>query len=173
MSAQDRSFYSDVIRYFDQAAAFTQHPSGLLDQIKRCNSVYRFEFPLSQPAGDVEVINAGGVTVSYFEWLKNLSHVRFGRMEKRYEEAVGRRMLKAMELSTGHRFTEPELDLITRGANELDIVNSGLEETMVTAYHEILETRRQYPGMQSLRAAAFFNAIEKVARTYMELGIFP
>jgi glutamate dehydrogenase (NAD(P)+) len=117
--------------------------------------------------------NAGGVTVSYFEWLKNLSHVRFGRMEKRYEEASYRRMLKAMELSTSHRFTEPELDLITRGANKLDIVNSGLEETMVAAYHEILETRRRYPGMQNLRAAAFFNAIEKVARTYMELGIFP
>jgi glutamate dehydrogenase (NAD(P)+) len=77
------------------------------------------------------------------------------------------------ELSTDHRFTEPELDLITRGANELDIVNSGLEETMATAYHEILETRRRYPGMRNLRTAAFFNAIEKVARTYMELGIFP
>ena len=56
MSAQDQSFYSDVIRYFDRAAAFTQHPSGLLDQNKRCNSVYRFEFPLSRPWGDVKVI---------------------------------------------------------------------------------------------------------------------
>jgi len=92
--------------------------------------------------------NAGGVTVSYFEWLKNLSHVRFGRMGKRYEEAAYRRMLKAVELSPGHRFTEHELGLITRGANELDIVNSGLEETMVAAYHEILETRRRYPCEQ-------------------------
>ena len=117
--------------------------------------------------------NAGGVTVSYFEWLKNLSHVRFGRMEKRYEEAAYRRMLKAVELSTDRRFTEAELDLITRGANELDIVNSGLEETMAAAYHEIQETRRRYPGMQNLRTAAFFNAIEKVARAYIELGIFP
>ncbi len=78
-------------------------------------------------------------------------------------------MLKAVELSTGHRFTEPELDLITRGANELDIGNSGLEETMATAYHEILETRRRYPGMRNLRAAAFFNAFEKVGRTYIDL----
>lgn len=117
--------------------------------------------------------NAGGVTVSYFEWLKNLSHVRFGRMDKRYEEAAAQRMLKAMELATGHGFTEPELRLITRGADELDIVNSGLEETMVTAYHEMLETRRRHPQMPSLRAAAFFNAIEKVARTYLERGIFP
>jgi glutamate dehydrogenase (NAD(P)+) len=82
-------------------------------------------------------------------------------------------MLKAVESSTDHRFTEPELGLITRGANELDIVNSGLEETMAAAYHEILETRRRYPGMRNLGTAAFFNAIEKVARTYIELGIFP
>ena len=59
MSAQDQSFYSDVIRYFDRAAAFTQHPSGLLDQIKRCNSVYRFEFPLSRSDGDVGFADGG------------------------------------------------------------------------------------------------------------------
>jgi glutamate dehydrogenase (NAD(P)+) len=117
--------------------------------------------------------NAGGVTVSYFEWLRNLSHVRFGRLGKRYEEASNRRILKAMELSTGHRFTEAELSLIARGASELDLVNSGLEETMVTAYHKMLETRRRHAKMPNLRTAAFFNAIEKIARTYMELGIFP
>jgi glutamate dehydrogenase (NAD(P)+) len=94
-------------------------------------------------------------------------------MEKRYEESAYRRMLKAVELSTGHRFTDPEMGLITRGPNELDIVNSGLEETMVAAYHETLETWRRYPGMRNLRTAAFFNAIEKVARAYLELGIFP
>jgi glutamate dehydrogenase (NAD(P)+) len=55
MPAQDQNFYGDVMRYFDRAAAFTQHPSGLLDQIKGCNSVYRFEFPLYRPDGDVEV----------------------------------------------------------------------------------------------------------------------
>src|SRR6266540_3519127 len=65
MSAHDQSFFSNVIRYFDQAAAFTQHPSGLLDQIKRCNSVYRFEFPLSRPGGDVEVIQAWRVEHSH------------------------------------------------------------------------------------------------------------
>ena len=65
MSAPDQSFYSDVLWYFDRAAAFTQHPSGLLDQIKRCNSVYRFEFPLSRPGGDVEVIQAWRVEHSH------------------------------------------------------------------------------------------------------------
>jgi glutamate dehydrogenase (NAD(P)+) len=65
MSAQDQSFYSDVMRYFDQAAAFSKYPSGLLDQIKRCNSVYRFEFPLSRSGGDVEVIQAWRVEHSH------------------------------------------------------------------------------------------------------------
>jgi glutamate dehydrogenase (NAD(P)+) len=117
--------------------------------------------------------NAGGVTVSYFEWLKNLSHVRFGRMGKRYEEAANRRMLKAIELSTGNQLNSAELSSLARGADELDLVNSGLEETMVVAYNEIVETRRRHPEMPGPRTAAFLNAIDKVARAYMELGIFP
>ncbi|HEU4389643.1 MAG TPA: Glu/Leu/Phe/Val dehydrogenase [Blastocatellia bacterium] len=116
--------------------------------------------------------NAGGVTVSYFEWLKNLSHVRFGRMGKRYEEAAEQRMLKAIELATGKQFGEGDRAVVARGADELDLVNSGLEETMIVAYHEIRETRRR-TGNKSLRTAAFVNAIDKVARSYMELGIFP
>ncbi|HWP44384.1 MAG TPA: Glu/Leu/Phe/Val dehydrogenase [Blastocatellia bacterium] len=116
--------------------------------------------------------NAGGVTVSYFEWLKNLSHVRFGRMGKRYEEAASRNMLRAIEVATGHQFSDSERTFIARGADELDLVNSGLEETMVGAYQEILEIRRQR-NTPNLRTAAFINAIDKVARSYMELGIFP
>jgi glutamate dehydrogenase (NAD(P)+) len=116
--------------------------------------------------------NAGGVTVSYFEWLKNISHVRFGRMGKRYDEAAGRNMLRAIEVATGHRFSDSERSFIARGADELDLVNSGLEETMVGAYQEILEIRRQRKT-PDLRTAAFVNAIDKVARSYMELGVFP
>jgi glutamate dehydrogenase (NAD(P)+) len=117
--------------------------------------------------------NAGGVTVSYFEWLKNLSHVRFGRMGKRYEESVEKRLLRAIEVATGKQFTESDRALVVRGADELDLVNSGLEETMSVAYNQILETRRKMGNGTDLRTAAFVNAIEKVARVYMELGIFP
>jgi glutamate dehydrogenase (NAD(P)+) len=117
--------------------------------------------------------NAGGVTVSYFEWLKNLSHVRFGRMGKRYEESTERRMLQAIELATGKRFTEDERAFIVHGADELDLVNSGLEETMVVAYHEIVETQRRNRGIKDLRTAAFLDALDKIARSYLELGIFP
>jgi glutamate dehydrogenase (NAD(P)+) len=117
--------------------------------------------------------NAGGVTVSYFEWLKNLSHVRFGRMGKRYEEAVNRKLLSAIGTATGKEFSEDEEKMIVRGADELDLVNSGLEETMVSAFNEILETRRRQPEVGSLRTAAFLGAIDKVAVSYLELGIFP
>jgi glutamate dehydrogenase (NAD(P)+) len=117
--------------------------------------------------------NAGGVTVSYFEWLKNLSHVRFGRMGKRYQESEDRRMLQGIEIATGRRFSEAERASLVHGADELDIVNSGLEETMSVAYQEIREIRQGRPEIRDLRTAAFVNAIEKIARSYMELGIFP
>jgi glutamate dehydrogenase (NAD(P)+) len=116
--------------------------------------------------------NAGGVTVSYFEWLKNLSHVRFGRMGKRYEESEDRRLLQAIELATGHKFTDTQRTSFVHGAEELDLVNSGLEETMAVAFNEILELRRM-KQIPDLRTAAFLNALEKIARSYAELGIFP
>jgi glutamate dehydrogenase (NAD(P)+) len=117
--------------------------------------------------------NAGGVTVSYFEWLKNLSHVRFGRMQKRHEQANELAMLKAIEQATGRTFSDTERAVIARGPDEQDLVHSGLEETMIGAFHELLHTRRTTNGIPDLRIAAFVGAIHKVARSYMELGIFP
>jgi glutamate dehydrogenase (NAD(P)+) len=117
--------------------------------------------------------NAGGVTVSYFEWLKNLAHIRFGRLERRNSQAARRRMMEAIESTTGARFPDAERAAIVGDLDELTLVNSGLEETMINAYHEIVETRRREPKIPDLRTAAFVNAIEKVARTYLELGVFP
>ncbi len=117
--------------------------------------------------------NAGGVTVSYFEWLKNLAHIRFGRIERRHENARGHQMLRAIEAATGRAFTEPQRAEFVPTLDELTLVNSGLEETMVSAYHELREMRKQDPRIPDLRTAAFVNAIEKVSRTYIELGVFP
>jgi len=117
--------------------------------------------------------NAGGVTVSYFEWLKNLSHVRFGRLSKRHEQANELQMLKAIEGATGKRFSDTERAAMAKGPDEADLVNSGLEETMISAFQDLLATRRAHPRIPDLRIAAFVNAIHKVARSYMELGIFP
>jgi glutamate dehydrogenase (NAD(P)+) len=118
-------------------------------------------------------LNAGGVTVSYFEWLKNLSHVRFGRLSKRFEEATNVAIASALERATGKSLTPEERKLITHGADEIDLVNSGLEETMITAYETVRETMKQTPGVPDLRTAAFVSVINKIAVSYMDLGIFP
>lgn len=118
-------------------------------------------------------LNAGGVTVSYFEWLKNLSHVRFGRMGKRFEQTTNENLLRVVEDTTGRKLSEDEVRQIARGADEVDLVNSGLHETMITAYHQIREIWKSNPDIPNLRTAAFINAIDKVALCYGELGVFP
>jgi glutamate dehydrogenase (NAD(P)+) len=118
-------------------------------------------------------LNAGGVTVSYFEWLKNLSNVRFGRMGKRAEEASLNRLVTTIEQTTGKSISEQERKLIVHGADEISLVRSGLEDTMIVAYHEIREVMRQINGIRELRTAAFYSAIEKVGVSYQALGIFP
>jgi glutamate dehydrogenase (NAD(P)+) len=117
-------------------------------------------------------INAGGVTVSYFEWLKNLQHIRFGRMEKRFEEKAARQILNAIEHAAGTSFSDSEIDDFARGADEIDLVNSGLEETMIKAYHEIREIRERHEGID-LRTASMVSAINKIATVYKHRGIFP
>ncbi|HXU45147.1 MAG TPA: Glu/Leu/Phe/Val dehydrogenase [Thermoanaerobaculia bacterium] len=117
--------------------------------------------------------NAGGVVVSYFEWLKNLSHVRMGRLEKRAEEQAYGRLLHAIEQKTGSTFSGSEMQSMSRGADEETLVNSGLEETMVTALHHLLEIRNQHRDKADLRTAAYIDAINKIALCYEDLGIFP
>ncbi len=117
-------------------------------------------------------INAGGVTVSYFEWLKNLSHVRFGRMGKRFEQGAFERILDIVEKESGRKLSEEERKTVARGADETDLVYSGLEETMITAYHALREASKR-EGVDNLRTAAFLTAIDKIAVSYGELGVFP
>jgi glutamate dehydrogenase (NAD(P)+) len=118
-------------------------------------------------------LNAGGVTVSYFEWLKNLSHVRFGRMEKRFDQGIHCHFVQAMEQVTGKHFSEREIAEMAQGPDEESLVNSGLEETMVSAYQALRETRQRHGGKIDLRTAALVEAIEKIAISYLNLGIFP
>ena len=118
-------------------------------------------------------INAGGVTVSYFEWVKNLGHVRFGRMQKRFEQGAYGRLLEAVEGVTGRKFTAEEIERVTHGASEEDLVNSGLEETMIGAYQPIRKEWRERQGKVDMRTAAMIVAIDKVALSYEQLGIFP
>jgi glutamate dehydrogenase (NAD(P)+) len=117
-------------------------------------------------------LNAGGVIVSYFEWLKNIQHVRFGRMGKRFDETSFKKILGVIENISDRKFTEEELSELARGAGEYDLVDSGLEETMITSYQEILDLRNTH-GLDDLRTAAFISAINKIGIMYEQMGIFP
>ncbi|MDG1098984.1 MAG: glutamate dehydrogenase, partial [Bacteroidia bacterium] len=118
-------------------------------------------------------LNAGGVTVSYFEWLKNLSHVRYGRMEKRFMENSNRGLLDHIDKVTGTKATEDLMDKLAQGPEEVDLVYSGLEETMISSLNDILDTLDKHDDLTSLRTAAFALAIKKIGLAYLELGVFP
>jgi len=117
-------------------------------------------------------LNAGGVTVSYFEWIKNLTRVRFGRMGKRFEQRKDAKMLHALQDLTGKKIDPQLFEEITTGGDEADLVHSGLEETMITAFHAIREVQK-FHGDIDMRTAAMVLAIDKIAATYVERGIFP
>lgn len=117
--------------------------------------------------------NAGGVTVSYFEWLKNLSHVAFGRMDRRYDENANLNILNTIESVTGVALTPEQRSMIVKGASELELVNSGLEDTMIRSYYEIRQKMVDNPEIPDLRTAAFVLAIDKIATSYKNMGIWP
>lgn len=117
--------------------------------------------------------NAGGVTVSYFEWLKNLQHVAFGRMDKRYEELSDTNFVNLIENITNRKLTSDQRKIVIKGASEADLVNSGLEDTMITSYHTIMNIKKKHPDVDNFRTAAFIDAIDKIAQSYRNLGIFP
>jgi glutamate dehydrogenase (NAD(P)+) len=118
-------------------------------------------------------LNAGGVTVSYFEWLKNLSHMRFGRMEKRFDHNTYENFVGLVETMTGKTINTIQRDVLTKGADEIDLIRSGLEETMITSYHQIREVFKKKRGVHDLRTAAFICALNKISSDYLALGIFP
>ncbi|MDZ7735362.1 MAG: Glu/Leu/Phe/Val dehydrogenase [Gammaproteobacteria bacterium] len=117
-------------------------------------------------------VNAGGVTVSYFEWIRNLSHIRFGRMERRFDEMRGQHMITAMESLTGEKIPEWMCKEIVRGADELDLVRSGLDDTMRHGYQEMHEALEQYNLGTDYRTAAYVIAINKIARSYLDIGVY-
>ncbi|MDB5109549.1 MAG: Glutamate dehydrogenase, partial [Mucilaginibacter sp.] len=107
--------------------------------------------------------NAGGVTVSYFEWLKNLSHVAFGRINRRFEENSNLNLVNMVEGITGIALTPMQRSVVVKGASELELVNSGLEDTMIRSYHEIREIYKGNNKLDSMRTAALVAVINKIA----------
>ncbi len=118
--------------------------------------------------------NAGGVTVSYFEWVKNLSHIRFGRMQRREEEARNRMLIEELEHAGGISFTDKFKSRYIAGADELTLVRSGLDDVMRTAYgamRELWHSKRGQHADFDLRMAAYVLAIGRVAESYKSLGL--
>ena len=99
--------------------------------------------------------------------------MRFGRLERRYQVHADTRLLKAIETATGKQLSRAERGAIVQPIDELTVVNSGLEETMVAAHNTIRDRRDGTPGVEDLRTAAYLVAIERVAQAYLERGIFP
>jgi glutamate dehydrogenase (NAD(P)+) len=116
-------------------------------------------------------LNAGGVTVSYFEWLKNLSHVRFGRMDRRYEEAQGQAILDVLEQALGKPVEGEARDSLLTGPDELTLVRSGLDDTMREAYGEIREVHLSNDKINDRRTAAFALSIKKIAAIYESMNL--
>jgi len=117
-------------------------------------------------------INAGGVTVSYFEWIRNLSHIRFGRMERRFDEMRGQHLITALQSLSEKDVPDWMRAEIVHGADELDLVRSGLDDTMRQAYQELSEARQTYPQIEDYRTAAYVVSVNKIARSYFDIGIY-
>lgn len=117
-------------------------------------------------------VNAGGVTVSYFEWVRNLAHIRFGRMERRHDEMRGAHMLQILETMTGKQTEEWMQKELVQGANELDLVRSGLDDTMRNSYQQLREVYQSHDDINDYRTAAYVVAIQKLVRSYVDIGVF-
>ena len=117
------------------------------------------------------LVNAGGVTVSYFEWVSNVSHMRFGRLSRQLDVQRSLRIVEMLEKSTGNPVPDELKAPLLRGTEELDLVRSGLEDTMRGAYGAIRETMHASDAIDDLRTAAYAVALEKVVRSYREMGL--
>lgn len=115
--------------------------------------------------------NAGGVTVSYFEWVKNLSHIRFGRMQRRQEEAHSMMLLEELERLANIKFEQSFIDRYLKGGKEIDLVRSGLEDTMRNTFQAIIKKKRSDDSIKDLRTAAFIVALERIVSSYSSAGL--
>ena len=115
--------------------------------------------------------NVGGVTVSYFEWTRNISHMRFGRLQRQYDEMRGDYLVSTMAELTGKEIDGDVRKKIVRGASELDLVRSGLDDTMRMAFQDLREVMKQYPKINDYRTAAYVLALGKIVQNYEATGL--
>lgn len=116
-------------------------------------------------------VNAGGVTASYFEWIKNLSHIRFGRLERRFDEFKGQKIVEVLEAMFDKKIPQDKREELMTAAKEIDLVRSGLDETMRSAFQEMREIKESRKEISDFRTSAYVVAIQKIAKSHMEMGI--
>ena len=115
-------------------------------------------------------VNSGGVVVSYFEWVKNITHVRFGRLQRRYEENKMNELIHVIEDVTGRSIPEKYKNNVIHGAQEIDLVNSGLEDVMRETFKEILKNMKNLKKV-SLRTATYAIALNKLKQYHKDMGV--
>ena len=109
--------------------------------------------------------NAGGVIVSYFEWVRNLRHIRFGRLEKRRNLEQMKTLIDAVETMTGKSMPDKFRDQFTNGVEEIDLIRSGLDDMICDAYRKVRDAMVEH-NIPDLRTAAFKTALDKIAISY-------
>jgi glutamate dehydrogenase (NAD(P)+) len=117
-------------------------------------------------------MNAGGVIVSYFEWIRNLTHIRFGRLERRFDESRGHCIVHALQEMTGKQVPDYIQSNLARGADEFDLVRSGLDDSMRQGMQEIIGTYNRNDKIEDYRTAAYVIALSKLSRSYLDIGVF-
>lgn len=117
-------------------------------------------------------VNAGGVIVSYFEWIRNISHIRFGRMQRRLDEQRGHNISQALQELTGNELSTGLKGKLIEGADELSLVRSGLDDSMRVAFQNMKQTYDGNPAISDYRTAAYVVAVEKISRSYLDIGIY-
>ena len=138
--------------------------------------------PISSEADDILIkkgkiiipdlyANAGGVTVSYFEWIKNLSRIRLGRLQRRAQESQMSNLIKGIEAMTGKEFPLALKSRTVQGLSERDLVFSGLEDTMTETYEAISRLWNSEADIPDLRTAAMMIAVKRIVQSYSSMGI--
>ena len=115
--------------------------------------------------------NSGGVAVSYFEWVKNIRHIRFGRLEKRRNQLQLNNLIEAIESMTGKTMPKKYKDNFMDGIEEIDLIRSGLDDMMIDGFQSVKKEYLETENIQDFRTAAFKVAIEKIALAYDSIGL--
>ena len=116
-------------------------------------------------------VNSGGVIVSYFEWVKNLTHIPFGLMDRRRRERGRATIASCLERMTGRDFPDDLKDEFLDGGSEIDLVRSGLDDVMRSAYERMTAVFHANEDIEDFRTAAYVLSVSKIADAYSVIGI--